>query len=497
MKNISNIIMQETPPKMTNVGWLKPEKNKVVLKFFINGKWTTVDTGDSSEVPSEDPTLDINVVSYGIQWEIGTNNCTRVGNLELHKTLPIQSKLRGCVAKGSDIQYYLKDSDWNYKEDGSASRLDGYDGNVCVDTQAPIYFKSFINETTREMRISEVQVDETWHKLDRRLIFAYAPALLREVPSDMGYLSTLPVNSWVSIVNTNTYCRGGTNDSSFDQYLETDVYKTMLGKPSTNITRANARTYARQNNQTLLDYETYKVIFYWLPIIEYNTFDLDQPFNSELTSEGYHQGGIAPSFSLENHNSYNNSTQLPKNGDTNEFGNNTGCKELSNELGTFYSFRYRGLENIKNWLYWNLDGILCKGSEETITIEDTELPAFVEIYTSNDPSKFDDVLNDSYKLTGKTANGIGGAWISEITLGDSGEIIPESGTTLTDPNSPEGKGDGYGAAVGDSTTLFLALLGGDPGVGAIAGVSYFDAGYAYVVGYASPVLGFRVFQNLN
>ena len=45
MKNISNIILQETPPKMTNVGWLKPEKNKVVLKSFINGKWTTVDTG--------------------------------------------------------------------------------------------------------------------------------------------------------------------------------------------------------------------------------------------------------------------------------------------------------------------------------------------------------------------------------------------------------------------------------------------------------------------
>lgn len=496
MKNISNIIIQETPPKMTNVGWLKPEKNKVALKFFINGKWTTVDTGDSSDVPSEDPTLDINVVSYGIQWEIGTNNCTRVGNLELHKTLPIQSKLRGCVAKGSDIQYYLKDSDWNYKEDGSASRLDGYDGNVCVDTQAPIYFKSFINETTKEMRISEVQVDETWHKLDRRLIFAYAPALLREVPSDMGYLSTLPVNSWVSIVNTGTYCRGGTNDSTYDQYLETDVYRTMLGKPSTEIPRAEARTYARQNNQTLLDYETYKIIFYWLPIIEYNTFDLDQSFNSELTSEGYHQGGIAPWFNIRL-GEYNNNTQLPKNGDTNEFGNNTGCKELSNELGTFYSFRYRGLENIKNWLYWNLDGLLCKGSEETATIEDTELPAFVEIYTSNDPSQFDDVLNDSYKLTGKTANRVVNKWITEITLGDSGELIPESGTTVTNSNIPEGKGDGYSIVVEDSTTLFLAIFSGSPSDGASTGVGAFAAICDFVVGSDIPSLGFRVFQNLN
>ena len=55
MKNISNIIMQETPPKMTNVGWLKPEKNKVVLKSFINGKWTTVYTGGGDGVVSTLP----------------------------------------------------------------------------------------------------------------------------------------------------------------------------------------------------------------------------------------------------------------------------------------------------------------------------------------------------------------------------------------------------------------------------------------------------------
>ena len=160
----------------------------------------------------------------------------------------------------------------------------------------------------------------------------------------------------------------------------------------------------------------------------------------------------------------------------------------------FASFRQ---VTIKNWLYWNLDGILCKGSEETTTIQGNELPAFVEIYTSNDISQFDDVLNDSYKLTGKTANGIEGDWINEITLGDSGEMIPESRTTSTDSNVSEGKGDGYSNYTDNSTDLFLAILGGYPADGAGAGVGCFSASCDGVVGAASSYLGFRVFQNLN
>ena len=58
----------------------------------------------------------------------------------------------------------------------------------------------------------------------------------------MGYLSTLPVNSAISVVNTATYCRGGGNASTYDQYLETDPCRTGLGKPrTTGLNRATMR----------------------------------------------------------------------------------------------------------------------------------------------------------------------------------------------------------------------------------------------------------------
>lgn len=463
-----------------------------IIKEANNKGWN-IYIGDTLLTP-----YDIDVVSYGISWETDNNVCTRIGNLELHKTLPIQSKLRGCVAKGTDIQYYLKADDWNYKEDGSASRLDGYDGNVDVDTGDIFYYKSFIKGTTREMRISEIQVDETWHRFDRKLIFAYAPVLLRKIPSDMGYLSTLSVNSWISVVNTSTYCRGGNNDSSYDKYLGVNDYRTGLGKPTTNISRGTAREYAQKNNQILLDYTTYKIIFYWLPIIEYNTFNLDQPFNSELTSEGYHQGGLAPSFAYNSTNwgTYFNYHQLPLIGSTNDFGNNSGCKTITipviedeegNALTTatnVYTFRYRGLENIKNHLWNNLDGIIIQNDLENVDESGNAL--YKNVYVSTDPTQFSDSINGSYVLVGKEINTEG--YIKEIALNDSGDIFPES---IGTPN----KGDYHYVGTKTDTSLRTARLGGDSNNGAPAGVGcfYSDIG----VGNTHRHIGFRVFQNFN
>ena len=70
----------------------------------------------------------------------------------------------------------------------------------------------------------------------------------------MGYLSTLPVNSAISVVNTESYCRGGGNRAAFDDYLNTDPFRTDLGKPRTSITRANMRTYARNAGKETMSY---------------------------------------------------------------------------------------------------------------------------------------------------------------------------------------------------------------------------------------------------
>ena len=60
---------------------------------------------------------------------------------------------------------------------------------------------------------------------------SYKVTLLRSVPENMGWLSTLQANTAVSIMNKNTYCRGGSNRSNRDSLNEIE---TDLQKPVTN-----------------------------------------------------------------------------------------------------------------------------------------------------------------------------------------------------------------------------------------------------------------------
>ena len=91
-------------------------------------------------------------MSYGVEWDItqSTPDCVRVGNSLLHKNLPIQNGLRGCVANGGIINYYLNANNWAFKEDGTTpSVLDGTDGTVRVDTTTKFYGKGFSNGNKR------------------------------------------------------------------------------------------------------------------------------------------------------------------------------------------------------------------------------------------------------------------------------------------------------------------------------------------------------------
>ena len=56
----------------------------------------------------------INKLAYGVRWNSvnqATTACERIGNLELHKTLPIQSRFKVCIHKGKEIQYYCHPND--------------------------------------------------------------------------------------------------------------------------------------------------------------------------------------------------------------------------------------------------------------------------------------------------------------------------------------------------------------------------------------------------
>ena len=287
----------------------------------------------------------VDLYSYGVEWNITVSSpiLTRIGNPLLHKSLPIQSAYRGCVANNGVVNYYLYPDNWAYKEDGSTpSVLDGTDGTVRVHTPK-FYGKSGSNGNKRWVRISLVKLDDSWIEIPELLIDAYRSTVDNTV-------SETP--KAVSVVNTTEAFRGGGNREQFDEYLTTkldtkDAFRSDLGKPRTNVSRANMRTYATNAGSELLCYEYYKWIFYWNYIIEYANFNSQEEYNAKLTSEGYRQGGLGSGITnMTNWNIYNGSYPLTPCGFGNSIGNFTGIKDL-----VIPSFQY--VVNSDNFNFWN------------------------------------------------------------------------------------------------------------------------------------------------
>lgn len=123
----------------------------------------------SARVKDELSDVDFNTVlldslSYGVAWNDQTQSdphLTRIGNMQMHKTLPIQSKYRGCVCKNNIVQYYLDPNDWSHKEDGTASILDGTDGDVYVETPEFYGKSNMADDGEAWVRISETRIDAT------------------------------------------------------------------------------------------------------------------------------------------------------------------------------------------------------------------------------------------------------------------------------------------------------------------------------------------------
>lgn len=59
------------------------------------------------------------IYAYGVEWDItvADPHITRIGNMSLHKTLPIQSQLKGCIAQNNKVIYWLNEDDWRYPKD--------------------------------------------------------------------------------------------------------------------------------------------------------------------------------------------------------------------------------------------------------------------------------------------------------------------------------------------------------------------------------------------
>lgn len=440
---------------------------------------------DQSSLLGGDNAYFLDTLSYGISWVPGQKDpkVERIGNSLLHKTQPILSKFKGCIAQGNTIQYYLNPTDWSTKEDGTPSRLDGYDGNVDIDTGADFFIKSYMSSSLCWVRVSEHRIDETWTRVPRSLVHAYRSTMLNTVPENMGWLSTLQQGSMISVCNTAEYCRGGGNRTAFDAYLETNPFRSDLGKPRTVISRANARIAIRKTGDELLSYEEYKNIFCWLWAIEYASFYMQDTYTDELTVDGYKQGGMGPGATWDSTSwsNFNNYYPVIPCGYTNSIGNGTGIKALTipatdtTTETTFNTFRWHGFEC--DWDIWtNLDGFLM---DTPVNSESDVLPRAL-IFT--DPAKYTDSLEGAEPdriIIGCRNSG----WISEFNLGENAEIVP----SMVGGAPTQGKTDYYW--VNYDETPETLLVGAHLDLGSSCGFFAFDV-HAHV-SHTWNTVGFR------
>lgn len=436
----------------------------------------------------------VDLYSYGVEWDITVSSpiLTRIGNPLLHKSLPIQSAYRGCVANNGVVNYYLYPDDWAYKEDGSTpSVLDGTDGTVRVHTPK-FYGKSGSNGNKRWVRISLVKLDDSWVEIPELLIDAYRNTVDNTV-------SATP--KAVSVVNTTEAFRGGGNRAQFDEYLTTeldtkDAFRSDLGKPRTNVSRANMRTYATNAGSELLCYEYYKWIFYWNYVIEYANFNSQAAYNAELTSDGYRQGGLGLgvtdwSNSATSWSGYNGTYPITPCGYCNDIGNFTGIKDLvipectaTNETDTvatktFKVPRWRGFDNPFGDIWTNLDGVV---------IQRTAANEISSVYTTTNKEEFTDVIG-SKTIAGYEVAQDG--YIKEFDLGETAEIIPSS---CTGASATTYICD-YHSCNATSTELRTLRVGSYAGSGGNAGLGCFNSSSG--VSGAYSIVGFRTLNRVS
>ena len=427
--------------------------------------------------------------SYGVSWKpnVADPHLTRVGNMTYHKSLPIQNNMKGCIAQmkdGAKIIYYLNHNDWRFKENPDylynkqvidntitddvfkdlkyehqyikinnnvlqvksintetktasiepiesgtydielGSCTNGYDGEVMVEVPE-FWIKSWDTDTRREVRITPTYIDDSWEHQPHILIAAYHDTILNTVPENMGYLSTLEVNSAVSVANINAYCRGGNNDASYDQYITTDIFRSLLGKPRTTVSLSQMRTYCRKSGKEVLSYLQYKRVIYWLYVIEYANFNSQETFTEVLTTEGYKQGGLSFGITGINYNWWNLYIQhnpLTPNGYTNEFGNSTNIKTMimstdnsSQSTYSVHALRWHGIENPFGDIQTILDGVVINYKD---VVKNSAV--YNEVYATDDPLFY----NDYSKMRVVGIEIKEQSYIKEWNLGNTAEIIP-------------------------------------------------------------------------
>lgn len=203
---------------------------------------------------------------YGVSWSETSSNpdCTRIGNMEMHRSLPIQSMMKGYIhfKAGNPLHRMLKLNDnWtkceNYSTGGwrdVGTLLE--DNNVNVMIKIPEFW--WIDDYTESSETHNLKIcphaKPGWHHHKEAYVSAY------------------------------------------EGYIDGNYYRSSKNKiPSVNFTRSAVRPKARANglgnSWNIYTYNEHRAICH-LFLIEYATRNSQKAVNTALTVEGFRQGGL-------------------------------------------------------------------------------------------------------------------------------------------------------------------------------------------------------------
>ena len=386
--------------------------------------------------------------AYGVEWDTASSSPdgVRVGNMQLHRDLPVQSGMRGVVLDNNGgVYYYHEPTAWKMT---FASK--DYASMVEIPDH---WYKLYIIGTKFKMMLSSIPLPGYKH-ISKFYIGSSEAQMLRS----LGLLMSDKTNS--------TDTRGGDNTAEWD-----GTYRSLLGRPVTNLTRDQFRQAARKRGSgwEMYTYNAHKTLF-WLFAVEYATLDSQKPFNAQKDANGFAQGGLGPGpTQMTDWTNFNKINPLIPCGYTNEFGNGSGEKAyvVKNASGgthaTLMANRYRGIENPFGHIWKYTDGANIQ-----VTTGDAGLSI---LWTTDDPSNFSDTSYTGYNKKGNICRTNG--YAKKMLLGEDGDIVAteiggSSSTYWCD----------YYYTYTSANRMQVVLVGGNAGNGSAAGLACVNAGNA-------------------
>lgn len=408
-----------------------------------------------------------NELWYGVKFDLANSSSpdgVRTGNMEMHKTLPIQSKMRGCTINNVDnVKKYLKADDWTKWEDGTVIAQDSSQISPEMMVEIPEHYRLLVAtpDNTVEVRMSEYNLPG-YTKVEKKYIGAYEGTTSETLP-----------NLLRSINNTKYKPKVSTTKNQFQDF---------------------ARENSRTNNWNIYTYDAHRDLT-WLFVVEYATLNSQKAFNANLTAEGYHQGGLGDGVT-SGAVTVNGATiySFVPCGTTNSLGNGTGIIEYThtntNAEGTSTGTevvnvpRYRGIENPFGHVWKNVIDVVVVGTDNSVYIC-KDYTKFVTFEVGTNPTA-DQLIAAGYELQDFKESTITGQYVKKLVNNNQADLFPTvvgNGASITTYYCDHH----WTSTIATPRTL---LIGGRSGSGSGAGLFYLAS--RTVLNYSSSYVGTRI-----